>query len=213
MAFPAFSSIRDRCASRFGDESHNVITDAQWKDYVNDAYRDVQAVRPDWPWMQTKTSTLSIAANTRATSLPTGQTNVTSVYNTTDEILVRNIQGALQHLRLYPDQDETGSVQHYRLQANKIEVYPLADHTTTLIVEGTIPVTDLSADADVPAFAMQFASVLVEWALAKAYRDDDNHAQSDKHQAAGDAVVQAMVMYYLDAREDGYPQIVDDFFA
>lgn len=45
------TTLQTRCRTRFHDASQNVVTNAEWLGYLNDAYRDVLGAEPYWPFL------------------------------------------------------------------------------------------------------------------------------------------------------------------
>ena len=177
-----FSVLRTYAAMRFRDVGNTIVSDANWKLYVNTAYGDVLQALPFFPWNELVT-TLTYTASTRSQALPTDAWQVLSVFNGTDVWPMVELEGREQYLNLYPLQTEIGSPIHYRLFGQNIQIYPLPQNSTALTVEYISMPADMSADSDVPAFPEQFHDLLVIGALARAYRDDGNDDQASSYEA------------------------------
>lgn len=206
-----FTQIRTRCAVRFSDASNQIISDATWKDYVNQRYRMVDAASPFWPWKETRTTSATITAGSRTVAIPTGFT-VMSVFNYTATNKMEPLESGTEALRLWPDQTERGTPLNYRVFNDDIEVYPLPDVDTTLYVEYLASVTALSADGDTPVFPSQFHDMLTEGALADAYLDDGNVEQYRIHEGLFQGMLKDLMVSLLDSRNERYTEIVDNYY-
>lgn len=201
----------DRCEARFRDTANTVITASEWADYVNDAYLEVAAARPDWPFLETRNEALVVAQGTGSVALPADGWRVQAVYNKTDEWPLVPIPGQSDYRRWYPDPESNlGSAQYYRMRANNIEVYPWVSAATTLHVDLLIPPTALGA-ADEPVFPEQYHRILVYGALALAYEDEEADSLHRRAQARYDRLLANMIQDLLSPRTEGYPEIVDNF--
>jgi len=137
----------DRCASRFQDTNRDTYADTDWLGYLNDAYRDVLAASPLWPFLKFTVTTLTIPAETRGVTLPTNCFRVTSVYNNEDQYPMRALEGDTQHVRHYPDQTLDGIPSRYRIFNNELQVWPLPDVQRTFTVDYIVAPDDLASDA------------------------------------------------------------------
>lgn len=210
-----FSAIRTRCAIRFKDPANIIITDAVWKDYVNQRYHETLGhsglLRA--PWNDTIITSLSIAAETRSTVLPVDAWHVNNVYNSTSLVKLEPLEGTAEHLRYWPDLTEDGTPVNYRIRANTIEVYPLPSVTTALRVEYVAQVADLVADVDLPVFPLNFhARLLVDGTLADAYLDDGNIKQYEAHEANFQGCLKDLIVWANETQTERYPEITDNFF-
>ena len=140
-----------RCSLRYQDENNDQISEAGWAAYLNDAYRDVLNSNPLWPFLKQTNLHLTFPEGStedfRSQTLPTNVFKVTSVYNVTEQYPMRAIEGGTQHIRLYPDQTLTGVVQRYRVFNNTLEVWPLPEETTDILLDYIIAPPDLGSDA------------------------------------------------------------------
>ncbi len=131
--------------------------------WINYAYHDV-CHRQAWPFLETTTSgTAPITISDFGHAL--------SVVDTTGN-------GPLQWedmrtiLEFDPSLSATGSPELWYLNGSALTVYP-ASTTNTISVRYLKVPTDLSADTDTPILPSRFHYILVEGALVKAYKDDD----------------------------------------
>lgn len=202
-------AMASRCAFRFGDSGHEVIDEAGWLDYLNDAYMDVIADSPLWPFLQGQASSLVVAAGTGSVALPADVWRVSGVYSATDDIPLTPIPGQAQYLHWFPDpENNLGTPGYYRLQGNMLEVYPWPAVDTTLAVSVAAPPPALALDTE-PVFPEQYHRLLVLGALAKAYEDDESAGMAASHQARFERLLQAMKLDLLSPRDEGYPTIAD----
>lgn len=207
------TALQARCTDRFRDPSHDILSNAQWLDYLNDAYADVQAATPFWPWFATSDATLTVAANARTTALPVNVFGVTAVLNDTDDIRMRPFNaGTSETYAEYPTDTDSGPPLQYRVLGTTLYVYPKPTVTTALRVEYTKPAAELATGSDLPAFPAQFHRILVEGALARAYTDDANLKQAQAHEEAFAAILGDLKDAMLQPQEESYPEIVDNFW-
>lgn len=205
------SAIVDRCEARFGDSSNQVYSADEWLAYVNDTYMDVVAAA-DWPFLEGRTTGLTVTAGTGEVSLPTDVFRVTSVYNATDGLPLAPIPGRAEFRRYFPEPENgLGMPLYYRLRSNTLEVYPHASAETSLTVDTVVPPAALATDAE-PVFPEQYHRLLVLGALAKAHDDDENPAQADRYQARYERLLADMKTDLLSPRTEAYPEVVDSFY-
>jgi hypothetical protein len=144
------SDMIARCSLRYQDENNDQVSEAGWVAYLNDAYRDVLNSNPLWPFLKQTNLHLTFPNGFteayRSQPLPTDVFKVTSVYNVTEQYPMRAIEGGTQHIRLYPDQTLTGVVQRYRVFNNTLEVWPLPEETTDILLDYIIAPPDLDTD-------------------------------------------------------------------
>lgn len=208
------NALRDRCESRFGDTTNRIITDTEWLDYLNDAYMEVVAAEPNWPFLETRTTNLVVTAGTGEVALPTDVWRVTAVYNATDGIPLAPIPGQAQFRSYFPSPSSNPGIPlWYRLRGSTLEVYPYASAATTLHVDHPAPPAALNAGGDEPAFPEHHHRLLVVGALAKAYEDypdKDVPNAPALYEARFQRGIEKMRVELLLPRHDGYPTIVDD---
>lgn len=203
------TALETRCRTRFRDPDQAVVTNTEWDDFLNDAYRDVIAASPLWPFLEQRNSAFSATAATRTTSLPTDCYRVLAVYNQTDHIVLNQIDGRDMAFRLYPNQDETGPPIHFRIRGQHIEWYPLPEVTTTVVLDYIATPALLAAGGDEPVFPEQYHNILVEGALARAYEDDGNLEQSAVHQGRFETILAGMMADLLNDRSPYSHTIID----
>ncbi|HXU06669.1 MAG TPA: hypothetical protein VN903_37190 [Polyangia bacterium] len=208
-----FSVIRTRCAVRFKDPANNVVTDAQWKDYVNQRYANVLGNFLTAPWTNTITTSLVATAETRAVTLPVDAWHVQSVYNSTALVKMEPLEGTTEHLRYWPDLTEDGTPVNYRMRNNTIELYPLPSVQTTLRVEYLANIAQMVNDTDLPVFPANFhQTLLVEGALADAYLDDGNLNQYKTHEGVYQDALKALNVWIGESQTERYYEVTDNFF-
>lgn len=168
-----FANLRTQCATRFRDASNAVITDAVWKDYVNQAYQEANAHSPLWPWLETSEQTVTVAANTRGIALPADIIQVNWAYDSTDDYRLRPQEGRGDpwHTML---RSTVGLPLTYRVRASNIEIFPMPTTNTVVIVEGMLMPARMVNDGDVPVWPSNFHEALIPGALALAFLDDGN---------------------------------------
>ncbi len=207
-----FSVIRTRCAKRFIDSSNAIISDADWKDYVNARYRRVQQSSSEWPWKTVRSNALTINAGVRYATLPTDTFRVTEVLDYTNANVLRPLDGSTSSGYIDPGETATGSPTWYQVVGNHLEVYPLPDANITLHVRVITASADLSADADLPIFPSEYADILVEGALADAYYDDGQPLAGKQHEDQFVAILANMKTDLLGSQQEMYPQPVDVWY-
>src|SRR5579871_959 len=168
-----FSAIRTQAAFRFRDVSFQVVTDSNWKDYVNDAYQMALSATQFFPWNETS-SLLTVPANTRGVSLPTDVWHVQAAWDHDNQFPLVALEGRQQVYMEYPQQTEVGQAMHYHVFNNQFNVYPMPQIDTEYKLEYSQRPADMVNDADVPVFPPQYHRMLVDGAVALAYTDDGN---------------------------------------
>jgi hypothetical protein len=202
-----------RCKTRFGDASGDIVSSADWLAYINEAYDEANRHSPFWPFEETADTSVTIAAGANSASLETeqaGSWRVISVLNTTDDYTLAPAAGA--PFSDYPTESaDPGSPEVYRLFGNTLQVYPYTDHAIVLRIEVFKPPTALlDNSSSAPVWPPEFHSVLIEGALAMAYRDDGNDTFADKHYEKFLAGISKMEEALLSGmRAESYPQIID----
>lgn len=207
-----FLQLRTRASIRFGDAAFALVTDATWKNYINETYRRVISEEALFPNREIETTTLASVALTRAIALPTDSTRVLSVHDHTNFVKLEPIEGVAEHLRLYATQTEDGVPVSYRVRNGNLLLYPLPTSIYTYWVEYLGRPADLSADADLPAFPSQYHDILVEGALADAYADDGNEKQYLLHDNRFKELFSAMRLDLLGERTERYYEPTDNFY-
>lgn len=196
-----------RCAARFRDVAYDIVTAAQWASYLEDAYQDVVAASPYWPFLESR-ATVNVTT-TGTVALPSDSWKVTAVYNDTDKYPLAPIDGRVEYRHMFPDPAAAvGPPRYYRLRGANIDVFPTPLVTTALILDTRLPPAALTASTE-PIFPEQYHRALVSGALAYAYEDDGNPAQAGIHRGTFDKLLYAMIQDLLDTRTEHYPTILD----
>lgn len=203
--------MADRCAFRFGDTTSEVITDAEWLEYLNEAYMAVVADDPFWPFLEARNSSLVVTAGTGSVALPADTWRVTAVYSVTDKWDLAPIPGRASYRHWFPDPaNNLGVPAYYRLQAANLEVYPWPAVSTTLAVDIASPPAALTLSTE-PVFPEQYHMLLVHGALAQAYEDDESQGMAQSHNARYERLLQAMKTDLLSSRDQGFHEVLDTF--
>lgn len=204
-----------RCKQRYKDLAGRIITDDEWLLYLNEAYEEVIAAHPDWPWLH-MTDQQTLAPGASEIPLDGYTTRVLSVYNRTDGIHMRPLPDTTGlHLDYYTP-DSTGAPEAYRyLQGPaadgsgrdpKIVVFPTPDKPTVFDIEtyGDMLVT-------APLMPPAAHTILVHGALAKAYEDDDEFVRSDRHRGLFLGMLHNLIVLAGVPSTEGYPGVLDSF--
>lgn len=205
------AALATRASVRFRDPAFAIISCAEWYNFLEEGYGMVIGASPEWPFLETRPSTLTFAANDNTEALPSNIWRVRAVFNSTDQLELMRLVGVSNYRTLFPDSAERGIPRHYRFQGSNIEVYPIPQSQTCVILDALQRPTALTPTTE-PVFPTQYHHILTEWALAQAYLDDGNMEQYQAHMAAYTAILSAMKDDLLGPREDGFPQILDDLF-
>lgn len=212
-----FSVMRTYAASRFRDVGLQVVVDADWKNYVNDAYHQMLVSVPLFPWNELSTS-LTVPGNVslvyplnRSVSLPLDCWSVLAVWDITDQFPLVPLEGRDQVYNEYPQQIEVGQAMHYRIFNNTLQVYPAPQVATTYLVEYIAKPVDLAADSDVPIVPLAYHTDIVAGAVALAYEDDGDSSQAALYRAKFDLGIQRLTADINQARQSRYYEPVDTF--
>lgn len=203
-----FSAIRTYCALRFRDTGNVVVSDTEWKSYVNSAYGDILTRMPYAPWNEFS-ATVSVTAGSRSGTLPTNAFRVIAVWNATDAYPMVPLEGREEVYNQYPEQTETGQPQQYRLFNNTVQVYPIPTVNTSLTVEYLKQAGDLSADADLPVIPEAYHDLLVAGAVMMAYKDDGNLQMAAAYAKEYEDGIKELEQEAGQPRSPRYNQIVD----
>lgn len=202
-----------RCQARFRDTGGYTFLAEEWEAYLNEVYLSVVASRPDWPFMQTKSTAITFAPSATSMSLPADAWRVSSVYNATGKYPLVQIDGPAQHIYLYPDPTASpGSPQHFRVFARTIELYPVPAESTDVVVEYSASPAELTG-SDSPIFPIQYHQVLLHGALQHAYEDIGNLQQAKVHEGHRDRLVLAMQNDLFGPKHPEFPVLTDNFFG
>jgi hypothetical protein len=214
---PTTASLVTRCETRFRDSGHAIVSAADWLEYLNDAYREVNG-QQSWPWMEARKTSVTFASGDNAEDLGVDVYRVLSVHNSTDHYPLHPLEGRAEFRDEFPDETIPGSSVNYRLRGggatgSVLEVWPIPNHTFTTIIEYYGPPADLVSGSVNPVWPSQYHGALVEGALGRAYRDDGNKEWADDHMAAMEAIVASMTQDLMQgARNESYPRVLDNWF-
>jgi hypothetical protein len=201
-----------RAAARFKDPNNNVITAAQWLSYLNEAYSDVNAYSPLWPWLETSEQTLSFTANNRSANLPTDVLGVNWAYDTTDDYRLIDQMGHGDFFHQDHLRSEVGQPVTYRVRGATMELNPTPSANTTVVAECSLQPVDL-AGGDSPVFPSAWHNILIDDMLAAAYLDDGNPALSKAHADRFEAGIKRMFNSILMGRTEANQYIRDTFWS
>lgn len=203
-----FAALRTYAALRFRDPTNVIVSDTDWKSYINSAYGDMTMRLPYAPWNE-NSATIVIASGIRSGPLPTNVNRVTAVWNSTDGFPMVPMEGRMQVFNEYPQQTETGQPMHYRIFGNSLYVYPLPTTSTSFTVEYEMLPIEMVADGDVPAIPETYQDGIVAGAVAMAYRDDGNIPMAAEYEKEQEEMVRALIHDAMQPRQDRYYEIVD----
>lgn len=179
-----FGTLRLEVASRGFDY---LLTDnageQRLKRWVNLAYTEV-CEQDDWPFLRTTTTGTA----------PLSVTDLGSIANIRNSTLDTEMEYRDERdlIDLFGDLTTTGDARFYYLtDEDTIAVYP-ADTTSTLKVTYFKVPTELSADSDTPLLPSRYHMAIVEYAVAHAYKDNDNPQAAQFARQEGDRLVQMM---------------------
>lgn len=206
-----FSVIRTYCAMRFRDQGFAIVSDTDWKSYVNSAYGNLLTFTPHAAWNEFS-ATVSINAGVRSGSLPQDGWRVSAVWNATDGYPMTPLEGRDQVFEEYPLQNETGAPQHFRIFSNSLYVYPLAIVNTSFTVEYAKQSGDLVNDIDVPILPEAYHDLIVSGAVELAYRDDGNLQMASQYQAEYQDGLMALKTEAGQPRQPRFYEIVDNAY-
>jgi hypothetical protein len=208
-----FLALRTQCASRYRDTNNNVVSDTQWKDYVNQAYQEANAFTPLWPWLETSEQTMTITPPSRSSALPADVFQVNWVYDTTDNLELIPQEGRGDQWRNQNLRTDTGTPVSYRLRNATIEVFPIPTAVTTIVAECNLMPIRLSADGDLPVWPANWHELLIPGALALAFLDDGNtefHQAQDQRFRRQLGEMQAALLSF---RTETYTAVRDSFWG
>lgn len=179
-----FGTLRLEVASRGFDYllSDNA-GEQRLKRWVNLAYTEV-CESDDWPFLRTSTTGTA----------PLQVTDLGSISNVRNSTLDSEMEYRDERdlIDLFGDLTTTGDARFYYLTAvDTIAVYP-ADTTSTLKVTYFKVPSELSADPDTPLLPSRYHMAIVEYAVAHAYKDNDNPQAAQVARQEGDRLVQMM---------------------
>lgn len=199
-----------RCATRFRDSAFVVVTAANWLDYCNESYRELNMATPLWPWLESSELSTTVNAGLRCGDLAADVVQVNWVYNVTDDVRMMPSEGRGAQWRDVLRSDTSQPIT-YRLRNKALEVFPLPTVNTLLKYEAVLFPVDL-AGGDEPTFPEAFHNLLIDGMLAKAYADDGNAEWNKLHEEKWQLGIQNMKMHVLAFRTESYTPVRDTFF-
>lgn len=205
-----------RCKTRFTDPTGAIYSDADWLDFLNDAYSWVQAACPWWPWKESSATVTTTAGDGSITAADLGTVGVfqtSMVLDTTNGFVLEPVPNRTLHRYEVPDPTEQGTPRWYRWLGSTLQLIPLPADGVTYYIEFMAASADLANTADnVPNFPPEHHQVLVEYALHLAYTDDDDAKSADVHLARATEQLGQLKMNLMNTRTAKNPEFVDDWF-
>lgn len=216
----ALSALLTQCAQRFTDPSNDIIAATggagtrNWLDYLNRSYRDVLTASPIWPWNESSEQQVTVLANTRGISLPTGTYQVNWVYDVTNDRRVIPDEGRGSMYRGgYQLRSTTIQIpETYKMRNNQVELYPMPSSDVTLAMECVIYPSDLTTGASTTVLPPAFDQMIVDGALSYAYLDDGNVPQYSANLANFTARLKDLKLAMLSFRDETFPPVRDQFW-
>lgn len=203
------STLISRAMVRFQDPDGHTFGEGEWRAYVNDAYADVLAARFDWPFMETRRTSVAAAAGASAVALPDDVWHVGAVFNATDGFALTPLHGRAEARRDFPSSDAAGAPTFYRIIGAQLELYPTPERATTLEIDAFAPPAELAAGTDEPAFPRQHHRILVDGALAYAHDDDGKPQAGQLHRGRFEQGIRRLEMDLYAPRHEGYVPLLD----
>lgn len=202
-----------RLETRFADPGNAIYSSADWLDYLNDAWRWVQAASPWWPMNEIGTTVAFSSSQSEASIDAFEGYDVSLVLNQTDGYLLEPIANRTQHRYEVPDPLEEGSPRWYRMFGNVIQLIPVPSDPVDIYIEYEGFSADLNISGTDPQFPAKHHSTLIEYALYLAYIDDDDPESAAAHMERANTHLEALKMDLLGTRTAKNPQFVDDWFG
>lgn len=201
-------------AGRFRDPSNNVISAADWSEYLNTAYAFVNASSPLWPWLEVvAAATLTFNSGTSTAALPGDVLTIQNAWNTTDDFPLSPLVGDRQQLTIFDTNNATaGMPTNYRLVGSSMIVYPVPDHNVTVKVEYLLGPVAISGSTE-PVWPEMYHRILVTGMLSLAYGDDGNPKEAERRWAMFEKEIGQMMKQVLSMRDQGYPQIEEAWYG
>lgn len=213
------TKLTARVKSRFRDTANSIYSDENYQDYIIEAQRDVHAASPWWPFMETRTSSITVDSSTTelGVALPGDVIRVNAVYDATDRYSLSPIFGRADYRYYFPDPtSQRGLPTNYRLRSSFLEIYPLPASTISLTVDYQIAPPLMSAGTDEPPWPETYHQLLIPGALYRAYEDDGNFKAAEIQEAKFQQLVEDMKTDLLSSRTEQYTQMgfddVDDIW-
>lgn len=200
--------------SRFKDPSNNVISAAEWSEYLNTCYAFVNAASAVWPWLEVVApGTLAFAQGTATAALPGDVLTIQNAWNTTDDFPLVPLVGDRQQLTIYDTNNaQQGMPTNYRLVGGSMIVYPVPDHAVSVKIEYLLGPTALSTTIE-PVWPEMYHRILVTGMLSLAYGDDGNPKEAERRWALFEKEIGQMMRQVLSTRDQGYPGIEDAWYG
>lgn len=203
-------TIIARLQARFGDTGNAVFDAAYYCNAVNEAYSQIVAASPFWPFLESTSAALSTTAGDNTISMPSDAWHILTLMNTTDQVRMTEITGRRTYEDMYPDPTITGTPIQYRLLNNVIYIYPIPTQTTNFSIDYPVRPARFTSGSDVPVFPDQYVDTIIEYALATCHADDGNMDQYNIHMAVYKSKLQEMLNDLIGTpKGDSYPQIND----
>lgn len=200
-------------ARRFTDVPAAVVTAAQWLEYLNQTYNEINSATPLWPWLESSVITLAVSGGANQSgALQSDVWQVNWVYNTTDDYPLVPVEGrGAQWYQGFLRTAVGSQPTTYRLRGTTIELFPSSSSTVNIVYEAIIFPAVLAAGGT-PVFGQQYDSLLVDGMLAKAYADDGNKDWFQLHQGHFNDRLKQMLNNVLFARTENNVPIRDSFW-
>lgn len=179
-----FGELREEVALRgFDYLLDDTSGESRLKRWVNLAYTEI-CESDDWPFLRTTTTGTSPLT---ISDLGT----VANVFDTTHEnVLIWRDERDL--IDLFWDITDTGTARYYYFSSpTTINAYPADSSSSLRVTYWKIP-TELTADNDEPLIPSRYHPAIVEYAVAHAYKDNDNPQMMGVARSEGDRIVQMM---------------------
>lgn len=209
------SDLVTMAADRLRDPNHDVFSADYLCRALNEGMSRVVGASPWWPFLEVREEAANelVSAGTNSFTLPTDAWNVTALFNSTDNLPMREITGDDTPYTLYPERTQSpGTPVYFRIFNDTIEVFPYPASDTQFLVEYEVSPSQLTSDSSVPAFPSEYHGMLVEYAMYLAYTDDGNLQQAQAHLAQFETRLAEMKNDLLGSRGPHFEQINDNFF-
>lgn len=142
---------------------YNHIPDARCNLWINQAIQEINEAHA-WPYLETTATGVA----------PLSITDVRQILSVASNDVVLSGMERRSLTQLDPSMDDAGTATHWYLDGNSLRVYPL-DTTSSLSVRYLKVPTDLSADASSPDMPARFHDLIVDGAVYRALKDDDEY--------------------------------------
>jgi len=131
--------------------------------WINQAYQEL-CEETAWPFLEASTSGTA----------PVTITDVRTVQSVSNTTTGRTLDGLARRdvVDVDPEVDDAGSPTHFYLDAQVLRVFPLNTTDTISVRYLKIP-TALASDSDTPIVPTRYQDLIVDGAVIRAYKDDD----------------------------------------